>query len=59
MEKNANISLVKIRLLEPDSESFSLRGFTLEEQIELDIQQGLIPFFVTYIRFNKLFNILF
>jgi len=45
-KKNANISLVKIRLLEPDSESFSLRGFTLEEQIELDIQQGLIPFFV-------------
>lgn len=46
VEKNANIALVKIRLLEPDKDSYSLRGSTLEDEINNDISQGLIPFFV-------------
>lgn len=48
VEKNANISLVKIRLLDTDPESHSLRGQTLEEQIEIDVQEGLVPFFVNW-----------
>ena len=49
VEKNANISLVKIRLLDTDPEIYSLRGNTLEEQVKRDVQEGLIPFFVSFL----------
>jgi hypothetical protein len=46
VEKAAMIGLVKIRLLETD-ENFSLRGETLQKAIQDDIDQGLVPFFVS------------
>ena len=42
------ICLVKIRLLETD-ENYSLRGETFLKQINEDIEQGYIPFFVILI----------
>jgi hypothetical protein len=39
--------MVKVRHLAVD-EHFSLRGETLDECIQSDIKQGLIPFFVRY-----------
>ncbi|XP_052870524.1 histidine decarboxylase-like, partial [Anopheles cruzii] len=43
VEKAALIGLVRMRFIEPD-ERLSLRGAPLQEAIEEDIQQGLIPF---------------
>ena len=45
VEKAAMISLVKLRLLDCDSD-FSLRGETLQKAIDEDIKKGLIPFYV-------------
>ncbi|XP_014227242.1 aromatic-L-amino-acid decarboxylase-like [Trichogramma pretiosum] len=46
VEKNAMISFVKLRILEPDSESI-LRGTTLKQAMEADIAEGYVPFFVS------------
>lgn len=48
VEKAAMISLVKIRILEPD-ENCTLRGKTLEEAMAEDVKMGLFPFFVSAI----------
>ena len=48
MEKNALITLVKLRRLQTD-DSYSLRENTLRKAIQEDKQNGLIPFFVSYI----------
>lgn len=45
VEKAAMISLVKLRLLDCDSD-FSLRGKTLQRAIDEDLKKGLIPFYV-------------
>lgn len=45
VEKAAMISLVKIRHLPVDKDN-SLRGHTLEEAMNKDIANGLIPFYV-------------
>lgn len=45
VEKAAMISLVKIRLLNVDS-NYSLRGETLKAAMEADRAKGLIPFYV-------------
>nr|CAD7572557.1 unnamed protein product [Timema californicum] len=46
VEKAAMISLVKLRILEPD-ENCSLRGDTLLKAMEEDEAKGLFPFFVS------------
>ncbi|KAF4519287.1 hypothetical protein B566_EDAN002177 [Ephemera danica] len=46
VEKAAMISLVKLRILEAD-ENCSLRGETVEEAMQKDREQGLVPFFVS------------
>lgn len=46
VEKAAMIGFVKLRILEPD-ESCSLRGNTLREAMEEDMENGLYPFFVS------------
>ncbi|XP_015594458.1 tyrosine decarboxylase [Cephus cinctus] len=46
VEKAAMIGLVKLRVLEPD-EKGSLRGNVLAEAIEEDVDNGLVPFFVS------------
>ncbi|PSN56849.1 Tyrosine decarboxylase [Blattella germanica] len=46
VEKAAMICLVKLRILEPD-EKCCLRGLTLQEAMEEDVAQGLVPFFVS------------
>nr|CAD7457811.1 unnamed protein product [Timema tahoe] len=46
VEKAAMISLVKLRILEPD-ENCSLRGDTLLKAMEEDEANGLFPFFVS------------
>nr|XP_046917669.1 aromatic-L-amino-acid decarboxylase-like [Dermatophagoides farinae] len=46
VEKAAMIALVKLRILDTD-ENFSLRGHALQEAIEEDKRNGLIPFFVS------------
>lgn len=46
VEKAAMISLVKLRVLEPD-EKGSLRGKRLESAIREDVASGLVPFFVS------------
>lgn len=46
VEKAAMISLVKLRILEPD-ENCSLRGETLQRAMEEDEALGLFPFFVS------------
>jgi aromatic-L-amino-acid decarboxylase len=46
VEKAAMISLVKLRILEPDDRC-SLRGCTLREAMEEDVAKGLVPFFVS------------
>ncbi|OTF84103.1 aromatic-L-amino-acid decarboxylase-like protein, partial [Euroglyphus maynei] len=46
VEKAAMISLVKLRILDTD-ENFSLRGHALQEAMEEDKRNGLIPFFVS------------
>jgi aromatic-L-amino-acid decarboxylase len=45
VEKAAKICMVKIRLLNTD-EHYSLRGETLLNQINKDVEEGFIPFFV-------------
>ena len=45
MDKAGLIGLVKLRLL-PSDDNLSLRRDTLRDAIELDKQNGLIPFFV-------------
>ncbi|XP_059085402.1 aromatic-L-amino-acid decarboxylase-like isoform X2 [Tigriopus californicus] len=46
VEKAAMIGFVKLRILEPD-ESCSLRGETLRQAMEEDMENGLYPFFVS------------
>ncbi|XP_046620420.1 tyrosine decarboxylase-like [Neodiprion virginianus] len=46
VEKAAMISLVKLRVLEPDDKC-SLRGETLEAALKKDVAEGLVPFFVS------------
>lgn len=46
VEKAAMISLVKLRILEPDDRC-SLRGSTLRVAMEEDVARGLVPFFVS------------
>lgn len=46
MEKAALIAMVKLRILETDS-NFRLRGDTLQAAISEDRNLGLIPFFVS------------
>merc|ERR1711973_354658 len=46
VEKASMIGFVKIRILEPDSNS-QLTGAILKEAMEADMAQGLHPFFVT------------
>ena len=46
VEKAAMIGFVKLRILEPD-ENCSLRGETLRQAMEEDIENGLFPFFVS------------
>ncbi|XP_046992910.1 aromatic-L-amino-acid decarboxylase-like [Schistocerca americana] len=46
VEKAAMISLVKLRVLEPD-ENGSLRGETLRKALEEDVADGRVPFFVS------------
>lgn len=45
VEKAALIGLVRMRFIEAD-ENLSLRGMALQEAIEEDIKNGLIPFWV-------------
>lgn len=51
VEKAALIGLVRMRFIEAD-ENLSLRGPALQEAIEEDIKNGLIPFWV-----SKIFNL--
>ena len=46
VEKAAMIGFVKLRILEPD-QNCSLRGHSLRQAMEEDIQNGLHPFFVS------------
>ncbi|VDD87163.1 unnamed protein product [Enterobius vermicularis] len=46
VEKASKLGVVKLRELDTD-EDFSMRGSTLREAIEKDINDGLVPFFVT------------
>ncbi|XP_029661350.1 tyrosine decarboxylase-like isoform X2 [Formica exsecta] len=46
VEKDAMISFVKLRILEPDEKSV-LRGETLRQAIESDVAEGYVPFFVS------------
>ncbi|KPM08135.1 aromatic-L-amino-acid decarboxylase-like protein [Sarcoptes scabiei] len=46
VEKAAMIALVKLRILDTD-EKFSLRGKSLQDAIEEDKRNGLVPFFVS------------
>ena len=46
MEKAGLIGLVRLRLLTPD-DNLTLRGNTLQEAIDQDRRDGLIPFFVS------------
>lgn len=46
VEKAALIGLVRMRFIEAD-ENLSLRGMALQEAIEEDIKNGLIPFWVS------------
>ncbi|XP_012265736.1 tyrosine decarboxylase-like [Athalia rosae] len=46
VEKAAMISLVKLRVLEPDDKC-SLRGETLAAALREDVEKGLVPFFVS------------
>ncbi len=46
VEKAAMIGFVKLRILEPD-ENCSLRGDTLRQAMQEDIDNGLMPFFVS------------
>ena len=46
MEKAALIAMVKLRILETDS-NFRMRGDTLQAAISEDRNLGLIPFFVS------------
>ncbi|XP_011881789.1 PREDICTED: aromatic-L-amino-acid decarboxylase [Vollenhovia emeryi] len=46
VEKDAMISFVKLRILEPDEKSV-LRGDTLQQAIESDTAEGYVPFFVS------------
>uniref|UniRef100_A0A1B6G856 Tyrosine decarboxylase n=1 Tax=Cuerna arida TaxID=1464854 RepID=A0A1B6G856_9HEMI len=48
VEKAAMISLVQLRILEPDADN-SLRGEILRKAIEEDEAKGLVPFFVSAI----------
>jgi histidine decarboxylase len=45
VEKAALVALTRIRIL-PSDDKLALRGNTLQEAIEQDKKQGLIPFFV-------------
>ncbi|KYN29190.1 Histidine decarboxylase [Trachymyrmex cornetzi] len=46
VEKAAMISLVKLRVLEPDDKA-ALRGKRLELAIKQDVENGLVPFYVS------------
>ncbi|XP_058810384.1 aromatic-L-amino-acid decarboxylase-like isoform X1 [Phymastichus coffea] len=46
VEKDAMISFVKLRILEPDEFS-ALRGETLHQAIKVDVAAGYVPFFVS------------
>ncbi|CAH0720743.1 unnamed protein product, partial [Brenthis ino] len=46
VEKAAMMSFVKLRILQPD-ENGSLRGDTLREAMEADVEAGLVPFYVS------------
>ncbi|XP_011689659.1 PREDICTED: aromatic-L-amino-acid decarboxylase-like isoform X1 [Wasmannia auropunctata] len=46
VEKAAMISLVKLRVLEPDDKA-ALRGNRLESAINEDVRKGLVPFYVS------------
>lgn len=47
VEKAALIGLVRMRFIEAD-ENLSLRGMALQEAIEEDLANGLIPFWVNF-----------
>lgn len=51
VEKAALIGLVRMRFIEAD-ENLSLRGMALQEAIEEDLANGLIPFWVSCFLFN-------
>ena len=55
VEKAGLIAMVKVRQL-PVDEHYSLRGQTLDECIQADKKNGLIPFFVRYLSSSYDFN---